>query len=192
MSHLPLAHPSPATPAASAANTAYTAMPSGSATPPKDVPPPTAGSAAADAPAATRLALGGRVSITSLPCHSAPTVDPGPKRLMLAQGEFTLLHPACPTIRFCAVLGFPAGISRGGHYHRIKEEWLYVLHGRLRLDARHRQTGERFSTEVGVGDLIHVLPETEHRITTIEPGEMLEYSAHPHDPSDTLREGVEI
>lgn len=181
MSNAQSAHSNPATPNGSSAAPSTASK--------ED---PSHASSADGAPAAPRLALGGRISILSLPCHATPTSSPGPKRLMLSQGEFTLLHPACPNIRFCAVLGFPAGISRGGHYHRIKEEWLYVLHGRLRLDARHRQTGERFSTEVGVGDLIHVLPETEHRITTIEPGEMLEYSAHPHDPSDTLRDGVEI
>ena len=139
-------------------------------------------------PASIRSVLDGRVVVTALPCYDAPNADAGPKRMLLAQGEFTLLHPACPDIRFCAVLGFPAGVSRGGHYHRLKVEWLYVLRGRLRLEARHRQTGERFCAEVQTGDLIQIFPETDHRLTTIEPGEVLEYSAHPHDPADTIRD----
>lgn len=146
----------------------------------------------APTPRTVTSALDGRVIIHPLPCHAAPNTEPGPKRLMLAQGEFTLLHPACPEIRFCAVLGFPEGVSRGGHYHLRKEEWVYVLRGRLRLDARHRQTGERFSAELLTGDLASVAPQIEHRLTTLDAGEALEFSAQPHDPADTLRDGVQV
>lgn len=153
---------------------------------------PPAATPAAAAPAQPLRALDGRLVLTPLPCYTAPNADAGPKRMLLAQGEFTLLHPACPEIRFCAVLGFPAGVSRGGHYHRHKIEWIYVLRGRMRVEARHRQTGERFTAEIATGDLLQILPETEHRLTTIEPGEALEYSAHPHDPADTLRDAVAL
>lgn len=139
---------------------------------------------------ASRNALDGRVTVSALPCYSGPNSDAGPKRMLLPQGEFTLLHPACPEIRFCGLLGFPAGVSRGGHYHREKTEFLYVLSGRLHLETRHRQTGERFETDVVQGDLIRILPETDHRLTTIEPGEVLEYSASPHNPADTIRDNA--
>ena len=133
------------------------------------------------------MPLANKVRLTHLPSFNAPNPEPGPKRMMLPQGEFTLLHPACPEARFLAFLTFPVGTQRGGHFHKTRTEFLYVLKGDLSLTVRDRESGESSKLLVNEGSLIELAPNVEHTYHASSYAEAIEFSATPHDPSDTIR-----
>jgi mannose-6-phosphate isomerase-like protein (cupin superfamily) len=127
------------------------------------------------------------VEILSLPTLASANADPGPKRLMLPQGEFTLLHPACPEIRFLAFLTFAPGISRGGHHHPAKEEFFYLLRGSIELRIRERVAGTVTEYRIKDGDLVRIPPGVEHLYTASEPSEAVEFSATPWSAGDSVK-----
>ncbi|OIR01779.1 cupin domain protein [mine drainage metagenome] len=127
------------------------------------------------------------VEITPLPIFNSGNAEPGAKRLMLGQGEFTLLHPACPEIRFLGFLTFQPGIRRGGHYHPAKLEFLYLLRGKLRLITRDHNSGERLEHTVHAGDLVRIEPGIEHVYEGAVYAEAVEFSATPWSAEDTVK-----
>jgi len=128
-----------------------------------------------------------RIEIRSLPCTEGPNPAPGAKRLFLPQGEFTLLHPACPEIRFLGFLGFKAGVPRGGHYHPGKTEHFYLLHGEIELRTRDRLSGESATHQLKAGDLVTLPPDIEHLYTPATEAEAIEFSSSPWSPEDTIK-----
>jgi len=132
------------------------------------------------------MGMPARIDIRALPCHEGANSDAGAKRLFLAQGEFALLHPACPEIRFLGFLGFKAGIPRGGHYHPGKTEFFYLLHGEIELRTRDRESGETATHRVQAGDLVTLAPNVEHLYLPLTAAEAVEFSATPWAPQDTV------
>lgn len=128
-----------------------------------------------------------RIDIRSLPCHEGANSDQGPKRLSLPQGELTILHPACPEIRFLSVLRFKPGIPRGGHYHPGKTECVYLLHGEIELTTRDRESGESAIHRLKAGDLVTMAPNIEHRYLAADDAEAIEFSATPWAAEDTVK-----
>lgn len=76
------------------------------------------------------------------------------------------------------VLHVEAGAILSLQYHRIKDETLHVLTGRVRL-----QVGEDAdaleAVELGAGDGFHLSPGTVHRMEALETADVLEAST-PH------------
>ncbi|HOF09660.1 MAG TPA: cupin domain-containing protein [Opitutaceae bacterium] len=128
-----------------------------------------------------------RIDIRPLPCHEGANSDTGPKRLFFPQGEFALLHPACPEIRFLAFLGFKPGIPRGGHYHPGKTECFYLLHGEVELTTRDRESGATAVHRLKAGDLVTMSPNIEHRYLAAAEAEAIEFSATPWAAEDTIK-----
>jgi oxalate decarboxylase/phosphoglucose isomerase-like protein (cupin superfamily) len=128
-----------------------------------------------------------RIEITSLPYYQGPNADSGPKRMMLAQGEFTLLHPACPEVRFLSFLTFEPGIRRGNHYHPGKTEFFYLLRGSISLKVRDRETGDSAEHSLKSGDLLRVSPNVEHVYQANEYSEVIEFSATPWSAQDSVK-----
>jgi mannose-6-phosphate isomerase-like protein (cupin superfamily) len=128
-----------------------------------------------------------RVEVHPLPCYEGAHQDAGAKRLMMSQGEFALLHPACPEIRFLSFLGFKKGIARGGHYHIAKKEFFYLLHGHIELRARDRKTGDSGVFQLKEGDLAVISPEVEHLYMPSENCGAIEFSADVWSPTDTIK-----
>ncbi len=128
-----------------------------------------------------------RLEITSLPSYQGPNADSGPKRMMLAQGEFTLLHPACPEVRFLSFLPFEPGIRRGNHYHPGKTEFFYLLRGGIKLKARDRESGECAEHTLKPGDLLRLSPNVEHVYQATEYSEVIEFSATPWSAQDSVK-----
>ncbi|MFA5265140.1 MAG: cupin domain-containing protein [Opitutaceae bacterium] len=133
------------------------------------------------------LAMPARIEITSLPVCQGPNSDSGPKRMMLAQGEFTLLHPACPEVRFLSFLTFEPGIRRGNHYHPGKTEFFYLLRGGVLLKVRDRETGGIAKHTLKPGDLLRISANVEHVYQAIEYSEVIEFSATPWSASDSVK-----
>ncbi len=131
-----------------------------------------------------------RVEVLRLPVHTTGNAEPGAKRLMLPQGEFTLLHPACPEIRFLGFLTFAEGVRRGGHYHPAKTEYFYLLRGRIQLNTRDRVDGTASQHTLEPGVLVRLEPGIEHVYQGLEYSEAVEFSATPWSPEDTVKVGT--
>ncbi|HOX57211.1 MAG TPA: cupin domain-containing protein [Candidatus Paceibacterota bacterium] len=130
--------------------------------------------------------LAGQVVKWSLPVI---TGRPGPdapalKRLLLAQGELAQIHDAEEGIRYMAVIEARAGCVRGNHYHKVKQERIYMLRGKLSVVVEDIQTKARASVPMETGDLLLVKTGIAHALQTVEPGEAIEFGQVRFDPAD--------
>jgi len=121
---------------------------------------------------------------------SAPN-KPALKRLMLPQGELSQFYDAEEGIRYIAYIELRPGAERGNHYHKAKEEYIYVIKGGVELFVEEIQTGEKAMIPMVSGDLAFIRPEIAHALRTTEPGSALEFSPVRFDPADTHRFALE-
>ena len=122
--------------------------------------------------------LAGKVLKWSLPVISGrPGPDaPSLKRLFLPQGELAQVYDSDDGIRYLAVIETRMDSVRGNHYHKVKEEWIYVLQGELSLLVEDIQNNERASVPLRTGDLLLIQTGIAHLLRTVEPGQALEFS----------------
>ena len=130
--------------------------------------------------------LAGNVVKWPLPVISG---RPGPdaprlKRLLLPQGELAQVHDSDDGIRYMAVIETLLGSVRGNHYHKVKEEWIYVMQGELLLLVEDIQTKERASVPLQTGDLVMIHTGLAHVLRTIKPGQAIEFSPTRFNPAD--------
>ena len=74
------------------------------------------------------------------------------------------------------ILFVKKGHSLSLQFHRVKEETVRVLSGRLLFEIRPAGEGELRRIEMAPGDTIHIAPGTVHRMTGIEDCEIVEVS----------------
>jgi quercetin dioxygenase-like cupin family protein len=132
--------------------------------------------------------LAGKVIKWSLPIISG---RPGPdaptlKRLFLPQGELAQVHDSEDGVRYMAVIEARVGNVRGNHYHKVKEERIYLLQGELVVLVEDIQTKERASVSLQTGDLLLIQTGVSHLLRTVEPGQAIEYSQARFNPADTF------
>lgn len=73
------------------------------------------------------------------------------------------------------ILHIKAGESLSLQYHRVKDETVMVLAGRMRFE--HFRDGEAPTvTELGLREPFHIPPGTRHRMTAVDDCEVLEVS----------------
>ena len=79
--------------------------------------------------------LSGRVWKRVLPTFDAapPPGTTGPLRMRLPQGELAQFYDDPQGIHYLAFIELKEGTKRGNHFHRIKEEYIYLLSGELVL-----------------------------------------------------------
>jgi mannose-6-phosphate isomerase len=73
------------------------------------------------------------------------------------------------------ILHLRAGEALSLQYHRVKDETLRVLSGRLALEVEE-EGGERQTVQLGPGEGWHLPPRTRHRMTAREDTDVLEVS----------------
>jgi quercetin dioxygenase-like cupin family protein len=130
--------------------------------------------------------LEGRVLSWSLPVIVG---RPGPdapqlKRMLLPQGELAQVHDGEPGMHYLALIELQAGSIRGNHYHQVKEEFVYCLAGEVLLTVEEITSKARASVTLRVGDLARISTGVAHTLTTLEPGQALEFSPSRFDPAD--------
>ena len=130
--------------------------------------------------------LAGKVVKWSLPVISG---RPGPdaptlKRLLLPQGELAQVHDSDEGIRYMAVIETRIGCDRGNHYHKVKEERIYVLQGEVLVLAENVRTRERASVRLQTGSLLLIETGVAHLLRTVEPGQAIEFSNTRFDAAD--------
>jgi|SRR5215831_11179983 len=133
--------------------------------------------------------FGGRVLKWSL-----PEVQPGPagdepilKRLMLPQGELAQLYDSEQGIRYIAHIELRAGSVRGNHYHKVKQEYVYMLSGRVSLVLEAAETTHRETCEMKQGDLALIQPGIAHALQVNQSGQAVEFSPNRFDAGDIYR-----
>lgn len=130
--------------------------------------------------------LAGNVLKWSLPVVSGrPGPDaPALKRLMLPQGELAQIHDSDDGIRYLAFIEVRVGSDRGNHYHKVKEEWVYVMQGKVLVVVQDIQTNARASVPLERGDLLFIQTRIAHVLRPVESGQALEFSRARFDATD--------
>lgn len=131
----------------------------------------------------------GRVRKRSLPVFRGPPPPeaPGPKRLLLAQGELANFYDHPEGIRYLAFLELRVGGIRGNHFHRKKLEHLYLVSGRLLLGVKEDENSELISIQMQAGDLVSIEPGICHALEPEEAGEAIEFSPRLFDVADIYK-----
>lgn len=136
---------------------------------------------------AERLFLGGKVRKISLPViHGKP--EPKPpylKRLMLSQGELAQFHSSQEGMRYVAYVELRTGAVRGNHYHKIKEEWIYIISGEVSLVLADITSRVRDRITIGSGDLAFISTGIAHALHVTQSGQAIEFSPAAFDPADS-------
>ncbi len=130
--------------------------------------------------------LAGAVRKWSLPViNGRPGPDaPALKRLLLPQGELAQVHDADEGIRYMAVIETRVGHARGNHYHKVKQERIYVLRGELSVVVEDVQTKACVSVPMQTGDLLLIRTGVAHALQTVEPGQAIEFGQVRFDATD--------
>jgi quercetin dioxygenase-like cupin family protein len=133
--------------------------------------------------------LGGKVTKRSLPMVQ-PSSAPDSrtlKRLMLPQGELAQFYDGEEGIRYIAQIELQAGSVRGNHYHKVKQEWVYVMSGELILIAEDLELKTRESLPMEAGDLAFIHTGVVHALQVTKSGQAIEFSTARFDPADIYR-----
>lgn len=84
------------------------------------------------------------------------------------------------------ILEFNNGANFSMHFHAIKKETWYVLEGEFLLEYYDYQTAVRKHTALFPGDVVHVEPNTLHKLSAVTEGRILEVSTQ-HFENDSYR-----
>src|SRR5205823_9368959 len=90
-------------------------------------------------------------------------------------------------MRYLAYIELRAGATRGNHYHKVKEEWIYLLKGKAVLLLQDIESHEKASVELASGDLVFIPPGIAHAIAIEQPGQAIEFSKVRFDAADIHR-----
>ena len=133
--------------------------------------------------------LNGKVLKRSLPTLQLPLGSDAPalKRLLLPQGELAQFYDADEGIRYLAFIELLAGQVRGNHYHKVKEELVYVMRGEVLLSVADVDSQARASVTLRTGDLAVIRTRIAHAYRTVEAGQAIEFSVARFDPADIHR-----
>jgi quercetin dioxygenase-like cupin family protein len=136
--------------------------------------------------------LDGKVKKRALPVIVPPFGAEVPviKRLLLPQGELAQFFDGEPPMRYLATIELRPGTIRGNHFHREKEEWLYVISGALVLTVQDGPAGKKETFKLSAGELAVVPAGIAHVLQPKEPGFAIEFSPRAFDPADTFKTTV--
>src|SRR5438874_9201479 len=133
--------------------------------------------------------LSGKVTKMSLPLIQPPSGPAAPilKRLALPQGELAQFYDGEKGVRYVAFIELLPGSPRGNHYHKIKEEWIYLIRGELSLVLEDLASKERAAETMVAGDLVKISTGVAHTLQISESGMAIEFSEARFDPADIYR-----
>jgi mannose-6-phosphate isomerase-like protein (cupin superfamily) len=130
--------------------------------------------------------LNGKVRRRTLPVLQLPLGPDAPdlRRLLLPQGELAQFYNADEGIRYIAFIELLPGQVRGNHYHKVKEELVYVLRGEVLLSVADVDSKAHASVWLRAGDLAVIRTGVAHALRTVEPGQAIELSTTRFDLAD--------
>src|ERR1043165_2588050 len=98
------------------------------------------------------------------------------KRLMLPQGELAQFYDGDEGIRYIAQIELQAGSVRGNHYHKAKEEWVYLISGEVNLIVEDLESKAREAAVLQAGDLVFIKTGIVHALQVTKSGQAIEFS----------------
>ena len=107
--------------------------------------------------------------------------------MLLPQGELAQVYDAEPGIRYLAYIELREGAIRGNHFHKVKDEYIYIISGKIFLAVGDPTTQERASMELESGDMAFIPVTIAHAFRTIKAGHGVEFSAAAFDVEDIFR-----
>jgi uncharacterized RmlC-like cupin family protein len=133
--------------------------------------------------------LGGKIRKKALPVVHPPSglESPTLKRLMLPQGELAQFYDGEEGIRYIAQIELQAGSVRGNHYHKVKEEWVYLISGEVNLIVEDLECKARENVSLVAGDLLFIQTGVVHALEITKSGQAIEFSTARFDPADIYR-----
>ena len=134
--------------------------------------------------------LNDKVTKRTLPIiepSSAPG-SPTIKRLMLPQGELAQIYDGEEGIRYIAQIELQADSVRGNHYHKVKQEWVYLMSGEVTLIVEDLGSKSRESVQLKAGDLAFIQTGVVHALRVTRSGQAIEFSTARFDPGDIYRQ----
>src|SRR5271154_6064157 len=133
--------------------------------------------------------LGGKVIKKSLPQIRGPSGADAPllKRLELPQGELAQFHDSDQAIRYMAMIELIPGKPRGNHYHKVKEELVYIIEGAAELVVQDIDNQAHESTTLEAGDLAVIQTGVAHVLRPIKKLRAIEFSPARFDLADIQR-----
>ena len=133
--------------------------------------------------------LGGKVTKRTLPLVDPPLNPDSPtlKRLMLPQGELAQFYDGEEGVRYIAQIELQAGSVRGNHYHKVKQEWVYMMSGEVTLIVEDSESKARETALLVAGDLAFIQTGIAHALQVTKSGQAIEFSAARFDPADIYR-----
>ena len=106
---------------------------------------------------------------------------------MLPQGELAQFHNSEQPIHYLAFIELRAGTQRGNHFHRIKQEFIYLLSGEVRLIVEEIESKARDIVPLQTGDLVFIPTGVAHTLDVVKTGQAIEFSEARFDPADIHR-----
>ena len=133
--------------------------------------------------------LNGRGRKQSLPVVEPQNAAGSPtlKRLLLPQGELAQFFDGDEAIRYLAYIELRSGSARGNHFHKVKEEWIYLLSGEAMLLLEDIETKEQGILPLKVGDVAFVQTGIAHAIQVVQSGQAIEFSSARFDAQDIYK-----
>lgn len=108
------------------------------------------------------------------------------RRLIQERGELALIVDGSPLRHLAYFSLIPGPYFRGGHYHRAKTEFFYVVRGRARLFTHDLDSGEKAVHHLAAGCKVKVLPGLAHRFVAEEETQVIEYYDAVYDAQDDV------
>ncbi len=107
------------------------------------------------------------------------------KRIVDKMGECYVIdaYQKCDQIRFFTLLA-GKDFFRGGHYHKKRTEYLFVLRGTGRIEAVDVKSLQRVSEDLAAGEKTTIEPYTAHRLFATDALSILEYYPGIYQPDD--------
>lgn len=131
--------------------------------------------------------LHNKLTISKLEIKSPP-LDAEGGRIVSPSGEIAQIVSG-RSFQYLAYIDFIADSNapRGNHYHKEKEESLYVIKGKLIAIYEDVQSKDREKIILDTGDFVLVKSGCAHVYFPVEYTQLVEFSALPFDAADTYK-----
>ena len=98
-----------------------------------------------------------------------------------------LAHPELPANVNIYSFTINPGVSRGHHYHELKQEWFFCVHGEVIVYLKDVNTLASYSVKLSAfdGKVIYLPTYTAHALlnkSLSQPAVIVSYSSKSHDP----------
>jgi dTDP-4-dehydrorhamnose 3,5-epimerase-like enzyme len=98
---------------------------------------------------------------------------------------FTMFLNIVEKIEYLSVMYFPQNLVRGNHFHKQKEEHVYIIKGKIKgCFWLPEKENEKREVTLNHGDLFTIKPGLAHSLKALEPSIAVEFSTTPLDLKD--------